>query len=154
MKNIEHLTTIFTRDLKRLSAEIELYTREENLWKVGGGITNSAGNLCLHLTGNLNHFIGADIGQTGYIRQRDLEFSLRNVPRAELLQKIEDTIAVVTQSLNRMSDDDLNNALATPKFDQFNNYGFMLLHLAAHLSYHLGQVNYHRRLLDTAGGNT
>jgi uncharacterized damage-inducible protein DinB len=147
---VEHLKAIFSRDLQRLSAEIELYTNEENLWKVSTGITNTAGNLCLHLVGNLNHFIGADIGQTGYIRQRDLEFSLKNVPKAVLLQKIEDTILVVNQSLDRLSDEDLKQALVTPKFDQFNNYSFMLIHLAAHLSYHLGQINYHRRMLDVA----
>jgi uncharacterized damage-inducible protein DinB len=147
---IQHLKTIFTRDLARLRTEIELYNAEANLWTVNSGITNSAGNLCLHLVGNLNHFIGADIGQTGYIRERDLEFSLKDVPRAELLQKIDDTTQMVNESLDQLTDDDLETALTTPKFEHSNTYGFLLIHLAAHLSYHLGQINYHRRMLDTA----
>ena len=78
---IETLQKLFTRDLNKLKAEIELYRNENNIWRTDKGIANSAGNLCLHLTGNLNAYIGAELGNTGYIRHRELEFSLKDIPR-------------------------------------------------------------------------
>ena len=84
------LNKLFKRDLNKLKEEIKLYSNESNLWLIDKDVLNSAGNLCLHLVGNLNHFIGAEIGKTNYIRQRDLEFSLKNVPRAELIQQVDD----------------------------------------------------------------
>ena len=75
------LTGLFERDLQRLKTEIELYRVEENIWIVKEGIGNSAGNLCLHLLGNLSHFIGGKLGHTGYVRHREDEFSLKNIPR-------------------------------------------------------------------------
>src|ERR1700759_1371871 len=95
----ESLKALFNRDLNKLKVEIESYQKESNLWIIGEGTSNSAGNLCLHLIGNTNGFIGAQMGKTGYVRQRDLEFSLKNVPRAELLKKIEDTIIMVDSVL-------------------------------------------------------
>jgi hypothetical protein len=83
---IETLKRLFTRDLNKLKAEIELYRNEKNIWRTDEGIANSAGNLCLHLTGNLNAYIGAELGNTVYIRERDLEFSLQNIPRQELVR--------------------------------------------------------------------
>lgn len=106
---IETLQLLFTRDLNRLRTEIALYKNEENIWKTEGSIANSAGNLCLHLVGNLNTYIGKEIGKTGYVRNRDLEFSLKNVPRAELLHKIDDTICVVNAALHNLDESDLAN---------------------------------------------
>jgi len=83
---IETLKRLFTRDLNKLKAEIELYRNEKNIWRTDEGIANYAGNLCLHLTGNLNAYIGAELGNTVYIRERDLEFSLQNIPRQELVR--------------------------------------------------------------------
>ncbi len=68
----ELLSEFFERDIIKLKEEIVLYKDETNLWKVENKISNSAGNLCLHLIGNLNHFIGATVGNTGYVRQREL----------------------------------------------------------------------------------
>jgi len=99
----ESLKALFNRDLNKLKVEIESYQKESNLWIIGEGTSNSAGNLCLHLIGNTNGFIGAQMGKTGYVRQRDLEFSLKNVPRAELLKKIEDTIIMVDSVLGTMT---------------------------------------------------
>ena len=87
---IETLKSLFTRDLLKLRSEIELYRKEDNIWKIDKNISNSAGNLCLHLIGNLNTYIGKEIGKTGYIRNRDLEFSLKNVAQKELLSKIDE----------------------------------------------------------------
>ncbi|MBK9734757.1 MAG: DUF1572 family protein [Saprospiraceae bacterium] len=114
------------------------------------GIANSAGNLCLHLVGNLNTYIGAEIGKTGYIRHRDLEFSLKNVPREELISKVEETIRVVDMSLSLLTDADLQQEYVIHKIEGFPQYVvFILIHLEAHLTYHLGQINYHRRMLDS-----
>lgn len=84
----ETLKILFNRDLTKLKQEIELYQNETKLWAIEKGITNSAGNLCLHLIGNLNSYIGSELGKTNYIRNRPLEFSLKNVPRVELLDKL------------------------------------------------------------------
>ena len=142
------LQSLFTRDLKKLRGEIELYKKEENLWKIADGISNSAGNLCLHLVGNLNTYIGKEIGKTGYIRNRDLEFSLKDVPRKELLDKIDDTIRVVNTSLDTLDENALANEYPILVFKEMTTTEYLLVHLATHLNYHLGQVNYHRRLID------
>ena len=142
------LQTLFNRELRKLKLEIESYQREENLWKTDKKIANSAGNLCLHLVGNLNTFFGAVLGNTGYVRDRDAEFSTRHVPQKELIQKIEATIPVVDQVLSTLTDEHMKAEYPMLVFAEKTSTEFFLMHLAMHLSYHLGQVNYHRRLLD------
>ncbi|TCC88265.1 DinB family protein [Pedobacter frigiditerrae] len=144
---IENLKIIFNRDLNRLKTEIEAYQDEANLWKIDGDIKNSAGNLCLHLIGNLNTYIGAGLGNSGYIRNRELEFSLKDVPQSDLLMMIEETIKVVDESLSGLKDEDLAKEYPTLVFEEKTSTGFFLIHLTTHLTYHLGQINYHRRLL-------
>lgn len=145
---IETLQALFNRDLKRLKAEMESYQNEGQIWHIQKGIANSAGNLCLHLIGNLNTYIGAEFGKTGYIRNRALEFSQKDIPRAELVHKIEETIIVVNNALNSLSEEQLKMEFPILVFDTKTSTEFMLLHLTTHLAYHLGQINYHRRLLD------
>jgi len=145
---IETLQKIFKRDLEKLKQEIASYRNESNLWKVDKSIANSSGNLCLHLVGNLNTYIGAEIGKTGYVRNRDLEFSLKNIPQAQLVKMIEDTIVVVEDGLSKLNENDLEREYPLLVFKEKTSTGYFLIHLAAHLGYHLGQVNYHRRLLD------
>ena len=144
----ETLKSLFKRDLTKLKEEIGAYQKERNIWLVADGISNSAGNLCLHLTGNINGFIGAQMGKTGYVRQRDLEFSLKDVPRAELIQKIEDTIVMVDSVLDSITTEQLEALYPMEVFGHPMTTEYFLVHLATHLDYHLGQVNYHRRLLD------
>lgn len=144
----ELLPEIFERDLHKLIDEINLYKDEDKLWAAPKGISNSAGNLCLHLIGNLNHFIGAALGHTGYVRHRDEEFSLKNIPRQDLVINIENTILVVKKSLNDMSEDEMEKDFPLEVFGRIVKTDFMLVHLTTHLNYHLGQINYHRRLLD------
>ena len=141
------LLEIFERDLRRLAEEISLYTHEADLWAIRPGIANSAGNLCLHLLGNLNHFVGEILGNTGYVRDRDSEFALKNVPRQKLLASIEDTVRVVTHTLREMPDATFEEVYPVTHRDQTLQTDLMLMHLFGHLSYHLGQVNYHRRLV-------
>lgn len=142
------LIKLFKRDLNKLIEEIDLYKDDTNLWEIDGLVTNSAGNLCLHLIGNLNHFIGAILGDTGYIRQRELEFSLKDVPKSELINQIKKTIEVVENTLNTLTVADLIKDYKVQVFKEAMTTEYFLIHLTMHLAYHLGQINYHRRLLD------
>lgn len=142
------IITLFKRDLEALKKEINLYSKEENMWLLDKSISNSTGNLCLHLVGNLNHFIGAALGNTGYIRQRELEFSIKNVSKQDLLKQIDDTIPMIEKALNPLTDEDLQQEYKHRVFENSMTTEFFLVHLAMHLAYHLGQVNYHRRILD------
>lgn len=144
----ETLKSLFTRDLNKLKLEIESYNNETTIWHIEKDIANSAGNLTLHLIGNLNTFIGAEIGKSGYIRNRDLEFSLKNIPRAELIVKIDATLKIVEQALDTLTDEQLRSEYPLLVFKEKTSTEFFLVHLATHLAYHLGQINYHRRLLD------
>lgn len=146
--SIETLKKLYSRDLNVLRKEIELYNNESNIWEIENHISNSAGNLCLHLIGNLKNFIGKEIGNTGYVRNRELEFSQKNVPRQKLLEEIDETISIVSEALDKLNENDLGNEYPVQVFAEKTSTDYMLVHLAAHLSYHLGQINYHRRLLD------
>ena len=145
---LKTLQTIFIRDLSRLKKEIEQYQDEEMMWTIENSIANSAGNLCLHLVGNLKTYIGLHLGSTGYIRDRKFEFAGKNVPKEELLASITKTIEVVTITLDELTEEDLSKEFPIKVFEEKTSTEFMLIHLATHLNYHLGQVNYHRRLLD------
>ncbi len=144
----ETLLQLLTRDLTKLRSEISLYTDEGKIWIIDKKISNSAGNLCLHLVGNLNNYIGAELGGTGYIRDRDLEFSARNIPRKDLLIKIDGTLEMLRNTLPSITDADLQKEYPKLVLEKKTSTEFLLIHLATHLTYHLGQINYHRRLLD------
>ena len=141
------LIELFERDIQRLKTEIELYKDEDNLWIIKEGISNSAGNLCLHLVGNLNHFIGAALGNSGYIRHRDDEFSLKNIPRQDLITNIDNCILILKNTFSKLTDADMEKDFPLEKHGTIVSNMHMLMHLYGHLSYHLGQINYHRRLL-------
>lgn len=145
---IETLKILFNRDLNKLKFEIESYEFEKQIWAVDKNISNSAGNLALHLIGNINTYIGAQIGKTGYIRNRPLEFSLKDIPKSELIDKIENTIIVVNDVLDILTEEDLSKIYPEIVFEKEMTTGFFLVHLSTHLAYHVGQINYHRRLLD------
>ncbi len=149
---IETLKSLFQRDLNRLKEEISLYKKEENIWHIEKNIANSAGNLCLHLIGNLQTYIGAEIGKTGYIRDRPAEFSLKDISRVVLLDRINDTMEVVARSLDLLSEDELQGIYPILVFEEKTTTQYLLVHLTTHLTYHLGQINYHRRLLDQSEG--
>jgi uncharacterized damage-inducible protein DinB len=142
------LIKLFTRDLNAIKREVGLYKDGKNLWLVTDGISNCAGNLCLHLVGNLNHFIGATIGNSGYVRQRELEFSLKDIPKSELIKQVDDTIVVVTNTLKNLTEDDLQKEYKRREPEDTMTTEYFLVHLTMHLAHHLGQINYHRRLLD------
>jgi uncharacterized damage-inducible protein DinB len=143
----EILIEIYERDLNKLKNEINLYSNEEKLWLISGEITNSAGNLTLHLLGNLNHFFGALLDKNGYVRNRPSEFTDKNVSRDELIERIIEVIEVVKTAINNLSDEDFNQDYPEIFNEKIVRTDFMIVHLATHFSYHLGQINYHRRLL-------
>ncbi|MFD2914449.1 DinB family protein [Psychroserpens luteus] len=144
----ETLIKLFRRDLNKLKEEINAYQKEDNLWVSNDMISNSTGNLVLHLISNLNHFIGTILGDSGYVRQRELEFSLKDVPRAELIVQIDETTNVVVSVLEGLTEADLQKKYKRRVFEDDMTTEYFLVHLSAHLAYHLGQINYHRRLLD------
>ncbi|QQD12985.1 DUF1572 family protein [Sphingobacterium sp. UDSM-2020] len=143
------LVSLFERDLKKLITEIELYENESNIWRIEKKILNSAGNLTLHLIGNLNTYIGKEIGKTNYVRNRDLEFLEKNVPRKDLITKIEDTIETIRLALSQIADEELDSEYPILVFSKKTSTEFFLIHLTTHLAYHLGQINYHRRLIES-----
>ena len=145
---IDTLKILLNRDLKRLITEIQQYKIEADIWKVKGLINNSAGNLCLHLVGNLITYIGKELGKTEYIRNRELEFSLKDVPRQELIQKIENTIEIINETLDNFDGNLLEAEYPILVFDHKTSTEYLLVHLTTHLTYHLGQINYHRRLIE------
>jgi hypothetical protein len=142
------LIKIYDRDIERLKKEIESFNEENNLWRITGNIKNSAGNLCLHLVGNLNHYIGKNIGNSDYKRDRDAEFSLKNVPKQTLVQQVGETKKIVLAALKKITEKDLKENHVENVFGYEMTNEFFLVHLAAHLSYHLGQINYIRRILE------
>ena len=111
-------------------------------------ISNSAGNLCLHLIGNLNYFVGAVLGNSGYVREREKEFTDKNVPKEKLVGNIEDVIVIVKNTFEKLSADDFEKIYPVNLFQKEMTTQFFMISLVGHLNYHLGQINYHRRLLD------
>lgn len=143
----EILVRLFDRDIARLRVEIEQYGNEADLWKKTGEIPNAAGNLAMHLTGNLRHYIGAVLGGSGYVRQRPLEFSESDISREKLLADIDEASAVVKSTLQKLTDNDLAKPYPLDESDPEQTTAENLIKVATHLNYHLGQINYHRRLL-------
>lgn len=141
------LIELYERDLEKLRSEIEQYADESDLWKISDGITNSAGNLCLHLVGNLKHFLGAVLGRSGYVRDRDAEFADKGTSKETMLAEIDETLDVVRSTLAALTESDLDKPYPLEVFGHPMTTGYFLTHLTTHLSYHLGQINYHRRFL-------
>lgn len=141
------ITTVITRELKALRREIESYPTEDDLWEIRPGITNPGGNLALHLAGNLQYFLGNVLGKNGYVRNRDAEFGDKDVPREALLREIDNAIAAVEDGMSKISDSDLAKPFPEKVGGVSSSTGAFLAHFATHLAYHLGQVDYHRRIL-------
>ena len=136
----------YLRELDNLYKDISAYTNEDKLWVIAGDIKNSPGNLCLHLLGNVNHFIGAIIGKNGYVRKRDEEFSAKNISITKLLADITDTKAMLEKVLGNMDAAELQKGFPVELVGK-RNTEYMLVFFLDHFMYHLGQINYSRRLL-------
>jgi len=145
---IATLTKLFSRDLEKLKTEIIFFKEEKKMWELSGEVKNSAGNLCLHICGNLQHFIGATLGNSAYIRKRDEEFSRKDVPVKELIVEIESTAKIVEKTLKELKEEELTKTFPINVFGYEMTTEFFLFHLVSHLNYHLGQINYHRKTID------
>lgn len=141
------LVKLFERDLNALINELTQFNTEEDVWKTLPGVSNSAGNLTLHLIGNLQHFIGATLGNTSYVRDREAEFSSKNISREVLITNIKNTIDTIKQVLPSLTEEQLQADFPLLLNNQVLKTNYFLHHLMAHLSYHLGQVNYLRRMI-------
>ena len=143
-----NINVFFERDLDKLVQEINSFKNEEDIWKIKTGISNSAGNLTTHLLGNLNHFIGKTLGKTDYVRNRDEEFSIKNLSREKLVADIRSLQQVIKNTLPKLSSEDLKKEFPIQIRNEVYSTENMLTYLLAHLNYHLGQVNYLRRMLE------
>lgn len=139
--------TVLLRELEALERELSLFPSEELIWSVVPGISNSAGTLALHVCGNLQHFVGAVLGASGYVRDRDLEFARRGVPREALVSEIRRTMGVVGDVLSGLAPARLSLEYPEEIAGSRVATGLFLLHLESHLAHHLGQVGYLRRTL-------
>ena len=148
------LLILFRRDLRCLIREVEAFPDDATLWHTMPGITNSVGNLALHVAGNLRHFVGGVLGGTGYQRDRESEFSRREGSRAEVMALLEAAAAEVESSLGALSEEALGLPYPQPLQGHHPPTGRFLLHLATHLAFHLGQVGYLRRALTGEAGAT
>jgi uncharacterized damage-inducible protein DinB len=147
MTLLASVAAVFERDLRTLAREVEAYPNERDLWVMVPGIPNVAGTLVLHLAGNLQHYVGARLGGSGYVRDRAAEFARRDVPRAELLREIEAARAAVRRALRESATPDLEADFPETIAGKRVNTGEYLVHLATHCAYHLGQLDYHRRMV-------
>ncbi|WP_428330006.1 DinB family protein [Mucilaginibacter sp.] len=143
----QHLTELFERDLLKLKDEIRNFKDEENIWHKPEGVSNSAGTLVLHLVGSISYNIGTLIGNTGYVRDRVQEFALSDVPRDKLIVAIETVIDMLKTVLPKLDEQQLK-ALYPLEIIGQRSIAFYLTYFYGHLNYHLGQVNYLRRILE------
>jgi hypothetical protein len=142
------LAGFYERDIRRLIEEVNLFHHEEDLWKTQGSVKNSSGNLALHIIGGLNYYIGTTLAQTGYVRDRDQEFIRKGVPRKDLIKQLQQLMPMITETLNAFTADRMEDKFPS-LFDGKNvSNSYVLMQLLAHLNYHLGQVNYLRRILE------
>lgn len=146
---IQSIQKIIDRDLIVLEKELSLYQSEDLIWLLKGDVKNTAGNLSLHLCGNLQHYIGAVLGKSGYIRNRENEFSEKGISRIELIAEINRAKNAVQQALQNLNENLLPKLYPEEVFKVPMTTEYFLIHLASHLGYHLGQINYHRRLVQS-----
>lgn len=141
---------LYTRDLLKLKDEILAYTSEDSLWVKIPGTINSGGNICQHLIGNLKTYIGLPIGGYPYIRDREAEFAARLFSKEALLNEITLLLEIIPGSIRQLSDRQLSEEYPYDilKISEVQSYGLVLTHLAMHLAWHTGQINYHRRIVD------
>ena len=135
------------RELRALRRELDAYPDDASVWALPPGITNSAGTLLLHLAGNLQHFVGRQLGGTTYMRDRDAEFARRGVTRAEIAKELEATARALDAGFATMTGAELKSRYPEQIAGITFSTGDWLVHLVAHLGYHLGQIDYHRRLV-------
>lgn len=146
------IRNVLARDLRALAREVDAHPDDEALWRTVPGITNSTGTLTLHLAGNLEHFIGAVLGGTGYVRDRAAEFATRDLTRAELRRRIEAAAEAVDATLAQLTPAQWEAKYPVPVGGRNLVTADFVMHLATHLAYHLGQMDYLRRIVTPDAG--
>lgn len=146
-----YLKRVLVRDLEGLRAQLNAYPEEHQLWELPSGISNSGGTLALHLVGNVRHFIGATIGGSGFVRDRDAEFGGRNISVSDIEESIDNAIEEVSRALDLVTDEMMEREYPIEVGGERLSTGQFLTHLVNHFAYHLGQLDYHRRM--TTGVN-
>ena len=149
--NVTQLAELFKRDLVRLGEELRAFPDDGALWKTAPGLTNSAGNLALHLEGNLREFIGRQLGGVAYQRERPLEFSSKGLSVAEIAARIDAVLPIVVQVIESLPAARLEELFPEKMSGRDLTIGQVLIHLFGHFSYHLGQIDYLRRFLTGNG---
>ena len=141
------IAAVISRELRTIERELNAYQNDEQVWALPAGLPNSGGTLALHAAGNLRHFIGTVLGGGSYVRDRDAEFSRRGVPRAELIDGLQQAERAVRDVLTAIDPARLKEWYPIPVLNRRLNTGEFLTHLATHLAYHAGQLDYHRRVV-------
>jgi hypothetical protein len=147
----EHVARVLARDVKAVRRELEAYPDEASVWALPPGVANSGGTLALHLAGNLQHFFGAVLGGSRYKRDRAAEFAKRDVPRSALIVELEAAIVAIGLGMSQVSEARLAEEFPEAIAGHRIVMGEWLIHLVAHTGYHLGQIDYHRRLVTKSG---
>lgn len=147
---IDHLHDLLLRDLAAFAKEVEAFPDDAGLWATVPGVGNAAGNLALHVAGNLQFFVGNFLGGTGYARDREREFSQRSGTREDVLKELGRAREVVTTVLPRLTEEALAREFPFTMENRRFPTDVFLLRLGVHLAYHLGQANYLRRTLNPA----
>lgn len=147
----EYVARVLVRDVKAVRRELEAYPDEVSVWALPPGVANSGGTLALHLAGNLQHFFGAVLGGSGYKRDRAAEFAKRDVLRSALIVELEAAIVAIELGMSQVSEARLAEEFPEAIAGHRIVMGEWLIHLVSHTGYHLGQIDYHRRLVTKSG---
>jgi hypothetical protein len=148
------LLIILRRDLRCFIREIEAFPDDASLWRTLPGIANGAGNLALHVAGNLRAFVGGVLGGTGYQRNREREFALREGTRASVVAELEAALREVEPGLTALTEASQAAPYPIAVAGHQPPTGRWLLHLVGHTAFHLGQAGYLRRALTGQAGAT
>jgi len=147
----EYVARVLVRDVNAVRRELEAYPDEASVWALPPGVANSGGTLALHIAGNLQHFFGTVLGGAGYKRDRAAEFAKRDVPRSALIVELEAAIVAIGLGMNQVSEARLAEEFPEAIAGHRIVMGEWLIHLVSHTGYHLGQIDYHRRLVTKSG---
>lgn len=142
------LHLFYQRDIQKLVDEITLFKDDANIWKTCGSVKNSVGNLALHLIGGLNYLIGTLLGGTGYVRNRESELSASGVDKAEVIEQLKELKAMVYNTVSSLTKEQFESPFPIFFDKEDATIGYVLNQLLLHLNYHLGQINYLRRVLE------
>jgi hypothetical protein len=142
---IEHIHHIMVRELEGMKRELLAYPDQTDIWRSMPGLPNAAGTIALHVAGNLQHFVGAQLGESGFVRDREAEFSRRDVPAAGIVAELDEAIGALNEAFSSLEEDAMDRPYPQEIVGVRPTAGEFLVHLVAHLGYHLGQIDYHRR---------